>query len=191
MVFNSPWWLFCMVGLVGVALLISGNKRQKKPLLAAGVAVLALLAVLVSLNYFIVTPREKVTRATRAIVEAAVKRDRATLDANLHPNASLALWNRKQIIDGAATYADRFGLTSASISGWDIKEDQPHVITVTIRVIARFTGQNLPYDTVPTDWQLNWWETNDGKWLLKDIIPMGGGNLSGDRMSKQYFTNSP
>jgi len=51
-----------------------------------------------------------------AALNAAVTRDKATINAELHPNASLAGWKRQQIIDGAVEYADRFGLQSATIT---------------------------------------------------------------------------
>ena len=73
----------------------------------------------------------------------------------------------------------------------EVKEDNASQYTVTMRVIAHFQGQNLPYDNVPTDWQLNWWEMPDGKWMLKDVTPMGSGNLTGGQMSKQYFNGKP
>jgi hypothetical protein len=44
---------------------------------------------------------------------------------------------------------------------------------------------------VPTDWQLDWWQVSDGKWLLKNVIPMGSGNLSGGQLSRQYFSAPP
>ena len=69
-------------------------------------------------------------------------------------------------------------------------QENPTAITVTMRMMAHFEGKQAYFDTVPTDWQLNWWETDDGHWLLKDITPMGSGNLSGNQLSKQYFGGS-
>jgi hypothetical protein len=57
-----------------------------------------------------------------------------------------------------------------------------------MRVMARFQNQQTPYETAPTDWQLQWWETGDGKWLLKSVEPLGGGNLSGQQMTRQFFS---
>ena len=153
-------------------------------------AVLAVGVGLAVLSYLVDTPKEKVVKGTYALVNAAVARDRATIANELHPAASLAGWNRQQIIDGAVAYADRFGLKNATITGTEVHEDST-IITINIRVVARFQGQDMPYDTVPTDWQLTWWESTGGKWLLKDITPLGSGNLSGQRMSQQFFTNPP
>jgi hypothetical protein len=177
LLFDTPWWLFTLIGIVGISLVMSGNGRQNKGTLRAGIAVLLVGVLLGVLSYLVDTPKEKVLKGTHALVDAAVTRDKATLAANLHPNASLAGWDRQQIIDGAVRYAEQFGLKSATITG-------------TVRVMATFQGKDLPYDNVPTDWQLDWWETSDGKWLLKNITPMGSGNLSGGQMSKQYFNGS-
>ena len=189
LLFDTPWWLLTLIGIVGVALVMSGNGRQNKRILRAGVAVLLAGVLLAVVSYLVDTPKEKVIKGTHALVDAAVTRDKATVAANLHPNAALAGWNRQQIIDGMARYADEFGLKSATITGTDVKESSGTII-VTMRVMATFQGKDMPYDNVPTDWQLEWWETSDGKWLLKNITPLGSGNLSGGQMSKQYFNGA-
>ena len=191
LLFDTPWWLLTLIGIAGIALFMSGNARQNKGLLRSGLVVLLLGILLAVVSYLVDTPREKVIKGTHTLVQAAVERDKTKLAASLHPNASLAGWNRQQIIDGAVVYADRFGLKSATITGMEVKEDNASQYTVTMRVIARFQGQNLPYDNVPTDWRLNWWEMPDGKWVLKDVIPLGNANLGGNQMSKQYFSGAP
>jgi hypothetical protein len=186
LLFDTPWWLLTLIGVTGVALLMSGNARQNKRILQGGVAVLLFGVLLAVVSYLVDTPKEKVIKGTRALVTAAVNRDKATINAELHPNASLAGWKRQQIIDGAVTYADQFGLKSATITGMDTEEN-PTTIVVKMRVLGHFEGKQNYFDTVPTDWQLTWWETPDGTWLLKDIAPMGIGNLSGNQAAKQYF----
>jgi hypothetical protein len=186
LLFDTPWWLLGLIGVVGAALFMSGNARQNKQILRSGVAVLLFGVLLAVVSYLIDTPKEKVIKGTRALVAAAVTRDKVTINAELHPNASLAGWNRQQIIDGAVTYADQFGLKSATITGMDVQES-PTSIVVTMRVLGHFEGKQDYFDTVPTDWQLTWWETPDGNWLLKDIAPMSIGNLSGNQAAKQYF----
>src|SRR5215471_10408707 len=115
--FDTPWWLLALLGIVGFALLMSGNARQNKSILRSGIAVLLAGALLTVMSYLVDTPREKVIKGTRALVKAAVDRDKTVLNAELHPNASLAGWKRQQIIDGAVAYADQFGLKSATITG--------------------------------------------------------------------------
>jgi hypothetical protein len=191
LLFDTPWWLLTLIGVVGIALFMAGNSRQNKPLLRSGLVVLLLGIVLAVVSYLVDTPREKVIKGTHALVQAAVNKDKNALATYLHPNASLGGWNRQQIIDGAVVYVDRFGLKSATITGMDVHEDDPSRYVVTMRVLARFQGQNMPFDSIPTDWQLNWWEMPDGKWMLKDVTPMGGANLNGGQMSKQYFSAAP
>ena len=115
--FDTPWWAFVMIGIVGVALFMSGNARQNKGALRAGVAVLLVGVLLAITSYLVDTPKEKVLKGTHALVTAAVDRDKATMNAELHPSATLAGWNRQQIIDGAATLADQFGLKSRDDHG--------------------------------------------------------------------------
>jgi hypothetical protein len=187
LLFNTPWWLLTLFGLVGIALFMSGNARQNKGLLRSGMVIILLGALLAIVSYLVDTPKEKVTKGTHALVKAAVDRDKTVLNDELHPNASLAGWKRQQIIDGAVTYADQFGLKSATITGMEVKQDSPTQMTVTMRVLAQFSGKQTYFDTAPTDWQLTWWQMPDGKWLLKDVAPLGGGNLSGGQLAKQYF----
>jgi len=166
---------------------MSGNCPTEQARSARGALRAAGRILLGVVSYLVDTPKEKVIKGTHAILQATVARDKTILAANLHPNATLAGWRRQQIIDGAVQYADQFGLKSATITGTEIKEN-PGMITVTMRVIGTFQSQKLPYDNVPTDWQLDWWGTTNGKWLLKDITPIGSGNLKGDQMSRQYFS---
>jgi len=187
LLFDTPWWVLAIIVMVGAALFMSGNARQHKPTLRAGMGVILLGIVLGLVSYLVDTPREKVIKGTHKMVDAAVARDSTALGNYLHPNASLGGWNRQQIISGAVALADQFGLKSATITGMEVKQDGPGIITVTMRVMARFQNQNTPYETAPTDWQLQWWQTSDGKWLLKSVDPLGGGNLSGQQMSKQFF----
>jgi hypothetical protein len=190
LLFDTPWWLLTIIGVIGIALFMSGNARQTKSVLRAGLAVLLFGVVLAVVSYLVDTPREKVIKGTHALVKAAVDRDKTTLNAELHPNASLAGWKRQQIIDGAVAYADQFGLKSATITGMDVQQDDPTIFTVKMRVVAQFSGKQAYFDTVPTDWELSWWEMPDGKWLLKNVAPLGSGNLSGSQLSKQYFGGS-
>jgi hypothetical protein len=187
LLFAAPWWLLMLFGLAAAALLFSGNARQDKRLLRIGLVVLLVGALIALLSYLIDTPREKVEKGSRALVKAAVDRDKTTLNTELHPNASLAAWKRQQIIDGAVTLADQFGLKTATITGMEVVQDDPTMFTVKMRVLARFEGKQAYFDTTPTDWQLTWWETAEGKWLIKDITPLGVGNLQGNRISRQYF----
>jgi hypothetical protein len=190
LLFDTPWWMLTLIAVIAVALLVSGNARQHKPLIGAGLIVLLIGVALAALSYLVDTPREKVIKGTHALVAAVVKRDKKTIAAELHPNAALVGWNRQQIIDGAVTLADRFGLQSASIIGITV-QPEPAMIVVTVRVLARFSGNQMPYDTYPTDWQLTWRQTGDGQWLLKDINPIGNEKISGNQLSRAYFSGAP
>jgi hypothetical protein len=124
LLFDTPWWLLTLIGVSGVALFMSGNSRQNKQLLRGGVGVILLGVLLAVVSYLVDTPREKAIKGTHALVAAAVARDGQTLGSYLHPAAALAGWNRKQIIEGAPIYADRFGLKGATITGWTLRKSR-------------------------------------------------------------------
>src|SRR4051812_33750736 len=123
LLFDTPWWLLTPIGVTGIALLMAGNSRQDRTLIRSGLGVILLGIALAVVSYLVDTPREKVVKGTHALIDAAVARDGQAMANQLHANAVLGGWNRKQIIEGAPVYADRFGLKKATITGMDVKEE--------------------------------------------------------------------
>lgn len=168
LIFDTPWWLLGALGLVGIALLVSGNARLEKRLKYAGLAVLGLGALLAAVSYLVDTEREKVQKQTVRLVRSAEQRDRQTMASLLHPAISLSSWSREEILDAARMYADDYGLKSITVNSMEF-EVHKGVIIVTLSAITHHEfSSRMPISVLPSTWQFDWYETEQG-WLLKNI----------------------
>jgi hypothetical protein len=189
LLFNAPWWMLIAVFVVGAAVWWSGNNRQNKRLQFGGLIVLALAVVWAAVGYAIDTPVEKVTKGTRAFVTAVVNRDKATLGKLLHPRATLHGWKRQDIIDGAVQYADQYGLKGAHVTQDEVPETpKAGIATVLLTVFSNHENAMIPVNTINTSWSIDWWETEDGQWLIKDIRATKVGNMSMEEIRQRYFS---
>ena len=167
LLFETPWWLLTLIAIVAIALLVSGNNRQKNQLKLAGFIVLSLGIVLAAVSFFVDTPREKALKGTRSFVHAVVDRDQAKMRAILHPSATLLGWNKEDIISGAKQYAEDFNLKDATITQLDADHDDS-LVTVNLTVISNHASSKMMYDHINSSWQITWMDTGNG-WQMKDI----------------------
>ena len=171
LLFDTPWWLFALLGMVAATLMISGNARQNRRLLTAGAAVLALGILLAITSYLVDTPKEKAVKGTHAFIDGIIARDKTKIAAELHPNASIEGWNRQSIIDGAVTYADMYGLQGATITGMTVEQQAPHII-IDMVVFSTHDVAKAQINTIQSEWQLDWLDDGIGHYLLKTITPV-------------------
>lgn len=165
--FETPWWLLILIAIVAVALLVSGNNRQKNRLKVAGFVILSLGIILAAISFLVDTPREKALKGTREFVRAVVDRDPPKIRSLLHPSATLLGWNKEDIVYGAKQYADDFNLKDVTITQLEAEQDDS-LVTVYLTVFSHHAGGKLPYDNINSSWQFNWMNTDNG-WQLKDI----------------------
>ena len=169
--FDTPYWLLGALGVVAVALWVSGNARQERRLQYTAYFVLLIAAALAILSRMVETDREVVTRQTREIVQAVEKKDSAAAQKLLHPRASLAEMNKQQIVDRIGTAADQFGIRGVRITSLEVAAS-PLAPEMTAALAATADLNANPYSGagVPSTWDLTWVKTADG-WLLRDITP--------------------
>jgi hypothetical protein len=192
LLFNTPWWMLGAVFVVGVAVWWSGNNRQRRSLKTAGLIVLGVGLAWALANYFVDTPVEKVTRGTREFVNAVVRRDRPTMDRLLHPKATLYQWDRTAILDGAIRYADEYGLRSAHITQDEVLDPpQAGMVTVLLTVFSNHESATIPVNTINSSWSIDWWETEDGRWQIKDIHARKVGTFEMDEVNRRFFSGRP
>jgi hypothetical protein len=190
LLFDTPWWLFTLLGMIAATLLVSGNARQNRRIISAGAAVLALGILLAITSYLVDTPKEKAIKGTHAFINAIVTRDKSKIAAELHPNASIEGWNRQQIIDGTVTYADQYGLQSATITGMTVDQQPPHII-IDMVVFSTHDAAKAQINTLRSEWQLDWLDDGNGHYLLKTITPVKLMNLTRDEIARRYFNGLP
>ena len=190
LLFDTPWWLFTLLGMIAATLLVSGNARQNRRLLTAGIAALALGILLAITSYLVDTPKEKAIKGTHAFINGILARDKTQIAAQLHPNASIEGWNRQQIIDGAVTYADLYGLQGATISGMTVDQQPPHII-IDMVVFSTHDAAKAQINTLRSEWQLDWLDDGTGHYLLKTITPVKLMNMTRDEIARRYFNGPP
>lgn len=189
-IFETPWWLLCLIAVAAVGLLLSGNNRQNKNLKLAGVGVFALGAALWATSYFVETPREICTRQTREWVRAVVAKDATKLGVLLHSTAGLAAWNRDDILAGSVKYAEQYGLSTATIISLDAQPD-PVMVKTSLTVLSKHDAKMAVYDTVNSSWELNWIKNAQGQWQIRDIKPLKIGQVDQTSVTSMLFKVSP
>lgn len=167
--FDTPYWFLGLWGVVGAALWISGNGRQKGRLKEAGLGLIALAVALAVLSYFVDTEREKVIKRTRQLVEAVEKQDKTAAGKLLHPEADLSGLKKPEIIERMGTAADQFRIKSIRITSLDVQpsgKDMSAMLSATADMEVGGWGGG-----VPSTWNLLWEKTEYG-WLLRNIRPI-------------------
>ena len=174
LLFSVPWYLPVLLAIVGLALFVSGNRRQKPQILTAGFAVIGLAILWAVVSYLVETPKEICERQTRQYVRSVVDRNWATFNNLMEPQVQFTDgtdWH----INGRDTWADdvksgaqQIGLHGASISSLT-ETESANSVTVTITV---YSTQDYSMDRpVQSEWTLEWRATG-GRWLLHELRPV-------------------
>jgi hypothetical protein len=184
LIFATPFWLpLCIIG-VGVLLFISGNKRQQSRVRWAGIGVVGLAVVLITVSYLVETDKEKVDRHMHELVASVENRDWPKMKTLLSDDASLRTVNmtiypnRAALLTGAADAADQYQLKSVTITSMQTEQVQT-LITVDLNVL---TMQDATMGRpVPSGWQFEWEKAGDD-WSLSRITCVSVGNQKLDEI---------
>jgi hypothetical protein len=166
LLFDAPWWLPVMLGVIGIVIWVSGNRRRDSTLMSIGGGVVAVGIAVLAVSYFVETDKEKAESATRRLVQAVIANDPQTVREILHPQARLTVLgqatqyqDRDQIAQAVGLAHDRFGLTDATITSMQTEQNGP-VITITFNVLT--TQQATMARPLPSHWQFQFEERADG-----------------------------
>ena len=183
LLFAVPWWLVTLLAVIGIVLFINGNKSQVAKVRNLGIG-LVLLAIIWSLvSYFVDTDKEKVEKATRQFVQAAVDRDWAAFQGKLAPDASFAIGSHAKpggapvVVEEAKHGVEAVNLKSARIQNLEIEQTNT-LITVRCDI---FTTQESFAPLNTSSWQFDWEETPSG-WKLREIRLLKMKDVSGDQL---------
>jgi hypothetical protein len=171
--FDTPYWVLGVVGVVGIALLVSANARQDKRLRSVGLGLLGVAVLLGLLSVFVDTDKEKVNQRTRQLVTAIEKKDKATVERLLHPKARLGGrdgMTKPEIVERTGTAIDQFNIKGIRITAMDTRPADAGDIEVILSATADMDLQ-VWSGGMPSDWRLVW-ENTGTEWQLRDIIPM-------------------
>jgi len=181
LLFDVPWWLPSLLGIIGISLAISGNRRQNERTRAWGLGVIALAVSWALLSFLVDTDKEKCQKLTKQFVQSVVARDWTTFDNSLDPNVSFRFAGTAWSIVGKDTLdqalrADisHVGVQSARITGIDARQDSG---TITVHISVWSTQHSTMDQALNSEWELDWHKPQT-KFLLTQIRALRVANLT-------------
>ncbi len=188
LIFDQPWWLPTSIIILGIALFISGNRRQMLRLRNSGAALVIAALALILISFFVETDKEKCLRQTHELVNSVVANDWNKFTSLLDSHVSLGLvsttiyTNQQQLLQGAQDGTQKYGLKAVHVLSIKAKQTQ-FLITVDMNVMTEqdFT-QGRP---LPSNWELEWNRTDSG-WKLDRLTCLRIDDLNLDEMNRQF-----
>lgn len=184
LLFSVPWYLPTLLAIVGLAVFVSGNRRQNPRVRTTGFALIGVAILWAVVSYLVETPKEICERQTRQYVRSVVERDWTTFNKLMEPDVRFTDGSNWQIngrqtwADDVKTGADQIGLKGASITSLNVEESGAIVITT----ITVYSTQELAMDRpVDSEWQLEW-RNSGGQWLLHELKPLRVSGTSLDQV---------
>ena len=178
--FAVPWWAPTLIAIIGIALFVSGNRRQKDRTRTAGLAVIGLGILWAIVSYLVDTPKEICERQTRQFVRAVVDRDWNTFQRLLEPQADFKFvgsdWEidgRDELLAAMQVDVDQIGLRGAHITSLQ-PDETPAAIVVRIRVYStQDISMGQPLDS---EWEMEWRKPANN-WLLHEVRGLRVANI--------------
>ena len=176
LLFNSPYWLVSLLGVLAFVLLFTGMRRGQTNVRTAGIALFALVALLLVFRFTVDTDEKRIERQTRAMVEAVSKNDWTTAATYLR-HARLFSYQGDELVAHAKRRAQDYGLTEVKVNSIELVR-QPNVYVVNLSVTSYH--KNSLVDSVPSTWSLEYQKRSEG-WVLTNLVPVRVGMGDGVR----------
>lgn len=175
LLFDVPWWIPTLLGVIGLVLLVRGNRRQHRRTRNAGAAVLLVAVAWAVVSDLVDTPKEKCQKLARQFVQSVVARDWKTFDALMEPGvafqfvgSSWQISGRDELDGRVRSAADQIGLKSATIMDMQATQTD-QTVSITFKVFSR---QEFSLDEpIASRWQFDW-RQSDGHWRLHQITAL-------------------
>lgn len=172
LLFDVPWWIPTLLGVIGLVLLVRGNRRQHRRTRNAGAIVLLVAVAWALVSDLVDTPKEKCQKLTRQFVQSVVNRDWTHFDGLMEPGvtfqfvgSSWQISGRDELEQRVRAAAVQIGLKSATILDMEATQTD-ETVTITFKVFSR---QEFSLDEpIASRWQFGWRLTN-GQWRLHEI----------------------
>jgi hypothetical protein len=188
--FDPAWWYVAALAMVGAGVFMAGNARLKDRANYAGIAVFLLALAWFAVAWMVETDGEQVVRGSYELVAAVEARDQTKVGTLLHAQAFLGVWNKADIVSGCKIYPDQFGLTDASVTGVELSETPPILVTV-VSVITQHDSSKVPVGTIPSTWQLEWGKDPTAGWQVMHIDLVRVGRSEKDMILDREFQRKP
>jgi hypothetical protein len=174
LLFSVPWYLPTLLGIAGLAVFVSGNRRQKPQVRTAGFGLIGLAILWAVVSYLVETPKEICERQTRQYVRSVVDRDWTTFNNLMEPDVRFtdgSNWHidgRQTWADDVKSGADQIGLKGASVTSLNVVDSADSIIAT----VGVYSTQDLTMERpVESEWTLEWRNTG-GRWLLHELKPV-------------------
>lgn len=187
LLFDIPWWLPALIAGAGVVLFVTGNNRLEPKVKYAGLALVGLAVILMTVSYLVDTAIEKAEAGSRRLVDAFERADWPAMKAVLDPTASVSVLNfpvyasREEILKAAQDAHGRYGFKSVNVLSMSA-EQADTVITVGVVLLSQ---QDALGQTLKSEWQFEFQRRADG-WALVDVRALSIGNSSGDQVRGMF-----
>jgi hypothetical protein len=176
LLFQTPWWLPTIAIGAGLFVWWTGNQRQEKPVIRAGVAIALAGLILATVSYLVDTPAEKAERRTRQIVASAGSHDWKTFHGLLDRQTAIyGLHGPDEITDAAKRAGDEYAIGSLKITGFNSRQADTLILN-TIRVYGEIQGQSFL-----SDWQLEYEDRGQGL-VLREVKANSNQQISEDQI---------
>ena len=185
LLFDVPWWIPTVLAIVGIILLVSGNRRQNNRIGSAGTVLILIAVGWAVMSYLVDTPKEICQKQTRAMVRSVLDRDWNKFDGLLAPDVTFRFTGSTWQIAGRETISsdvkqdvDQIGLHGAHIT--DIRAaENAGTITVSFKV---FTTQDLTMDRpLDSEWETDW-QKSQNQWRLREIRAIRVSGVTADQV---------
>jgi hypothetical protein len=189
LLFDTPWWLPTILAGLGIYLFWSGNRRQESKVRNGGVILLAAAVVVLTLSFFVDTPKETAVNRTRTLIHSVEARDWTTLRNTMDPSVTLGVLgamemygNRNQIAQGAQDAVERYGIKNVHVLSTTAERSE-QLITVTTTVMSE-QDYTSGYP-ITTSWKLQF-QRSGKDWPLVRIDCIAIGKMTGEQAASHF-----
>jgi hypothetical protein len=181
LLFNVPWWIPTVLGIVAIALMVNGNRQQNERIRAAGAGIAVLAVGWAVVSYLVDTPKETCIKQTRTFVQSVVARDWMTFDGLLDPEVQYHFvgieWDmqgRDRLDTAVRADVDKIRITSASVTSLTASDKNE---TVTTKFTVFSVQEETMGQMINSDWEFDWHKASSGRWVVSAIRCKKIGNL--------------
>jgi len=180
LLFDVPWWIPALIGLIGLAALWTGNRSLNKGRQRVGLALLGVALLWGLLSYFVETDKEKVLKESNKLLKAVVNNDWAEFKSELARDADFRLETARPLANGpdeisdvAQAGAQSIRLKSASLNRPEVAQTGP-LITVKTDIFS--TQEYAAAPSMNSSFEFDWVQTSQG-WKVREIRLMKIGSI--------------
>jgi hypothetical protein len=170
--FDVSLWVPIVLALVGLVLLIGGNKTQGARSRNTGLVILSLAILWLILTFVVETPRKACENLARRAVQAATDGDWNGFDQLLESNVDARYvgrnclsYGRQQVDETARMIVKNSVFPAAFIHNMRSTE---HDSLLTVAFTASIDSELTPGHPIPVDWEFDFRQSG-GQWRIGEI----------------------